>query len=38
VEAIEPAPMNPTAFGQYIQADLRRWTKLAQDRKINLDA
>jgi tripartite-type tricarboxylate transporter receptor subunit TctC len=38
VEAIEPAPMNPAAFGQYIQADLRRWTKLAQDRKINLDA
>lgn len=38
VEALEPRPMSPEAFGQYMRADIARWTRLAQDRNINLDA
>lgn len=37
VEAIEPAPMSPQAFGEFIKQDLTRWTKLARERKIELD-
>jgi tripartite-type tricarboxylate transporter receptor subunit TctC len=37
-EAVEPQPMTPEAFGQFIRADIARWTKLAHDRKIDLDA
>ena len=37
VEAVEPMPMNPQQFGDYIRADLARWTQLARDRKIELD-
>lgn len=38
VEAIEPLPMSPPAFAQYIRTDLERWTRLAKDRNIQLDS
>ena len=37
-EAIEPSPMTPEAFGQFIREDIARWTRLARERKIDLDA
>jgi tripartite-type tricarboxylate transporter receptor subunit TctC len=37
-EAVEPMPMTPEAFGQFIRADIARWTRLARDRKIELDS
>ena len=37
-EAVEPSPMTPDAFAQFIREDIARWTKLARDRKIDLDA
>jgi tripartite-type tricarboxylate transporter receptor subunit TctC len=37
-EALEPSPMSPEKFAQFMRADIARWTKLAQDRKIDLDA
>jgi tripartite-type tricarboxylate transporter receptor subunit TctC len=36
-EAVEPLPMSPEQFGQYIRADIDRWTKLARQRNIQLD-
>jgi tripartite-type tricarboxylate transporter receptor subunit TctC len=36
VEAVEPMPMSAQQFGDYIRADLARWTQLARDRKIEL--
>ncbi|RZL87815.1 MAG: tripartite tricarboxylate transporter substrate binding protein [Variovorax sp.] len=38
VEAVEPMPMSPEQFSDYIRADIARWTKLARDRKIELDS
>jgi tripartite-type tricarboxylate transporter receptor subunit TctC len=38
VEAIEPTVMTPEKFGDFIRADIARWTKLAQDRGIQLDS
>ena len=38
VEAIEPTPMTPDAFAAFIKTDIERWTKLARDRKIELDS
>ena len=38
VEAIEPTPQTAEQFGQYIRADIARWTALARERKIQLDA
>ncbi len=37
-EAVEPMPMAPEVFARYIAADISRWTKLARERKIELDA
>ena len=37
VEAVEPMPMSSEQFGQYIRADIERWTALAKARKISLD-
>jgi tripartite-type tricarboxylate transporter receptor subunit TctC len=37
-EAVEPMPMAPDAFAKYIAADIARWTRLARERKIELDA
>ena len=38
VEAIEPQPMTPDAFAQYIRNDLERWSRLAKARNIQLDS
>jgi tripartite-type tricarboxylate transporter receptor subunit TctC len=37
-EAVEPMPMSPEVFGAFIRADIARWTALARERKIDLDA
>ena len=36
-EAVEPWPMSPEQFGQYIRADIERWTALARSRGLRLD-
>ncbi|WP_048439468.1 tripartite tricarboxylate transporter substrate binding protein [Caenimonas sp. SL110] len=36
-EAVEPWPMSPDQFGQYIKSEITRWTALAKARKIQLD-
>jgi tripartite-type tricarboxylate transporter receptor subunit TctC len=36
-EAVEPWPMSPTEFGDYIRAEIARWTRLAKARNIQLD-
>ncbi|MGZ5130221.1 MAG: Bug family tripartite tricarboxylate transporter substrate binding protein [Caldimonas sp.] len=36
-EAVEPWPMNPEQFGQYIVSEIARWTALAKARGIRLD-
>jgi tripartite-type tricarboxylate transporter receptor subunit TctC len=36
-EAIEPMPMTPGQFGEFMQADIARWSALARERKISLD-
>jgi tripartite-type tricarboxylate transporter receptor subunit TctC len=35
-EALEPMPMTPAAFGQYIRDDIAKWTKVAKERNIQL--
>lgn len=37
-EALDPTPMSPEAFSQFMRADIARWTAIARDRKIDLDA
>ena len=36
-EAVEPMPMTAPEFGDYLQKDLARWTRLAREQKIQLD-
>jgi tripartite-type tricarboxylate transporter receptor subunit TctC len=36
-EALDPMPMTPEQFGKYMQADIARWAKLAQERNIKLE-
>jgi tripartite-type tricarboxylate transporter receptor subunit TctC len=36
-EALEMMPMTSEQFGAYIKADIARWTKLAKERKIEVD-
>lgn len=36
-EAITVMPMSPEQFGQFIQADIARWSALAKERNIHLD-
>lgn len=38
IEAVEPMPMNPQQFTEYMRKDLERWTRLARERGIQLDA
>lgn len=38
VEAVEPMVMTPEKFGEFIVADIARWTKLARERGIQLDS
>ena len=37
-EAVQPTPMSPAVFAQFVRADIARWTAIARDRKIDLDA
>ena len=36
-EAVVPMPMSPQEFGEYIKAEVARWTALARERKIQLE-
>ena len=36
-EALEPMPMTPEQFGDFIRADIARWSALARERNISLD-
>lgn len=36
-EAVQPQAMTPEAFAAYIREDIARWTRLAKERKIELD-
>ena len=38
IEAIEPIVMSPEQFSEFVKKDIARWTKLAKDRKIDLDS
>jgi tripartite-type tricarboxylate transporter receptor subunit TctC len=38
VEAVEPTPMTPEQFMQYVTQDIARWSKLAKERNISLDS
>jgi tripartite-type tricarboxylate transporter receptor subunit TctC len=35
-EALQPMPMTPAAFGQYIRDDIAKWAKVAKERNIQL--
>ncbi|HSI57109.1 MAG TPA: tripartite tricarboxylate transporter substrate binding protein [Ideonella sp.] len=37
-EAVEPMPMPQAQFAKYIEAEISRWTRLARERKIDVDA
>ena len=37
-EAVALMPLSPEAFTAYVKADIERWTKLARDRKIELES
>jgi tripartite-type tricarboxylate transporter receptor subunit TctC len=36
-EALDPMPMSPEQFGEFIRADIARWSALAHERHISLD-
>jgi tripartite-type tricarboxylate transporter receptor subunit TctC len=38
VEAIEPMVMSPEQFSAFIKSEIARWSRLAKDRKIELDS
>jgi tripartite-type tricarboxylate transporter receptor subunit TctC len=38
IEAVEPNPMSAEAFGEFMRADIARWTRLARERNIHLDS
>ena len=38
IEAVEPTPMSPEKFAEFIRTDIARWTQLAKARNIQLDA
>jgi tripartite-type tricarboxylate transporter receptor subunit TctC len=38
IEAVEPNPMSPEQFGEFMRADIERWTTLAKARNIQLDS
>jgi tripartite-type tricarboxylate transporter receptor subunit TctC len=35
-DAIDPMPMTPERFGEYIQSEIERWGKLARERRISM--
>lgn len=38
VEAVEPTPMSPEKFADYMRSDIARWTQVAKARNIQLDS
>ena len=38
IEAVDPIPMTPQEFGQFVVKDIDRWRKLATDRGIQLES
>jgi tripartite-type tricarboxylate transporter receptor subunit TctC len=38
IEAVEPNPMTAEKFGEFMRADIARWTQLAKARNITLDS
>jgi tripartite-type tricarboxylate transporter receptor subunit TctC len=36
-EALDPMPMTPEQFGKFMQEDIAKWAKLAQERNIKLE-
>ncbi|MES2958719.1 MAG: tripartite tricarboxylate transporter substrate binding protein [Pseudomonadota bacterium] len=38
IEAVEPNPMGPEKFAEFMRADIARWTQLAKARNIQLDS
>ena len=36
-EAVDPTTLSPEQFGQFIQAEVNRWTVLARERQIHVD-
>jgi len=38
IEAVEPMPMSPEAFAEYVSKDLERWKRVAREQNIRLDA
>jgi tripartite-type tricarboxylate transporter receptor subunit TctC len=36
-EALQPMPMTPAQFGQYMRDDIAKWTKVAKERGIELN-
>jgi len=37
-EALTPTPMSPAVLADFMKADIARWTRVARERKIDLDA
>jgi len=35
-EALEPMPMSPEQFGQYMRDDIAKWSRLAKERSIEI--
>ena len=38
IEAVVPMPMTPKEFADYVRKDLERWTRVAKEQNIRLDA
>ena len=38
IEAVEPNPMSPEKFAEFMRADIARWTQIAKARNIQLDS
>jgi tripartite-type tricarboxylate transporter receptor subunit TctC len=38
IEAVEPDPMSPEKFAEFMRADIARWTQIAKARNIQLDS
>jgi tripartite-type tricarboxylate transporter receptor subunit TctC len=36
-EALEPMPMSPAEFGDYVKKDIAKWTALVTARKLEMD-
>ncbi len=36
-EALEPMPMTPEQFGEYIRTDIAKWERVAKARKIEIE-